>query len=56
MNAIIVSAILGVIMMFCSFLVRNKSAYRHIAVIGLLALLVVNVLDTNGLYTLWFVL
>ena len=35
-------------MMFCSFLVRNKSSFRHIAAIGLLVLLVVNVLDTNG--------
>jgi len=48
MNAIIFSAGWGIIMMFCSFLVRNKSSFRHIAAIGLLVLLVVNVLDTNG--------
>ena len=48
MNAIIFSAGWGTIMMFCSFLVRNKSSFRHIAAIGLLVLLVVNVLDTNG--------
>ena len=36
-------------MMFCSFLVRNKSSFRHIAAVGLLLLLVVNVLDTNGI-------
>ena len=48
MNAIIFSAGWGIVMMFCSFLVRNKSSFRHIAAIGLLVLLVVNVLDTNG--------
>jgi NADH-quinone oxidoreductase subunit N len=48
MNAIIFSAGWGIIMMFCSFLVSNKSYFRHIAVIGMLLLLIVNVLDTNG--------
>ncbi len=48
MNAIIFSAGWGIIMMFCSFLVRNKSSFRHIAVVGLLVLLVVNILDSNG--------
>ncbi|HYJ62942.1 MAG TPA: proton-conducting transporter membrane subunit, partial [Parafilimonas sp.] len=48
MNAIIFSAGWGIIMMFCSFLVRNKSSFRHIAVVGLLLLLVVNILDSNG--------
>jgi NADH-quinone oxidoreductase subunit N len=49
MNAIIFSAGWGVIMMFCSFLVSNKSSFRHIAAIGLLLLLAVNVMDTNGI-------
>jgi NADH-quinone oxidoreductase subunit N len=48
MNAIIFSAIWGVIMMFCSFLVSNKSAYRHIAAVGLLVLLAVNMMETGG--------
>ncbi|MBS1746088.1 MAG: NADH-quinone oxidoreductase subunit N [Bacteroidetes bacterium] len=48
MNEIIFSAIWGVIMMFCSFLVSNKSAYRHIAAIGLLVLLIVNMMETGG--------
>jgi len=48
MNSIIFSAGWGVIMMFCSFLVSNRTWFRHIAVIGLLLLLAVNVLDTNG--------
>ncbi|MFT4154911.1 NADH-quinone oxidoreductase subunit N [Parafilimonas sp.] len=49
MNAIIFSAGWGIIMMFCSFLVKNKSAYRHIAAIGLLLLLAVNVMNTYGI-------
>jgi NADH-quinone oxidoreductase subunit N len=48
MNAIIFSAGWGVIMMFCSFLVTNKSSFRHIAAAGLLLLLAVNVIETNG--------
>lgn len=47
MNAIIVSAIWGVIMMFCSFLVKNKGSYRHIAAFGLLTLLTANILNSN---------
>jgi len=48
MNAIIFSAGWGIIMMFCSFLVSNRNWFRHIAVIGLLLTLAVNVLDTYG--------
>jgi NADH-quinone oxidoreductase subunit N len=49
MNAIIVSAVWGVIMMFCSFLVKNKGLYRHIAAFGLFTLLIANVLNANGI-------
>jgi NADH-quinone oxidoreductase subunit N len=48
MNAIIFSAGWGIIMMFCSFLVKNQSSYRHIAAIGLLVLLAANIFDTYG--------
>jgi NADH-quinone oxidoreductase subunit N len=48
MNAIIFSAVLGVVMMFCSFLVSNKSNFRHLAAIGLLLLLIVNIMESNG--------
>ncbi|MBV9963685.1 MAG: NADH-quinone oxidoreductase subunit N [Parafilimonas sp.] len=48
MNAIIFSAGWGILMMFCSFLLTNKSYFRHIAVIGLLVLLAVNIIDANG--------
>ena len=48
MNAIILSAILGVILMLCSFLVKNKSYLRHIASAGLIILLIANIADTYG--------
>jgi len=49
MNAIIFSAILGVVMMFCSAFVTNRSSYKYVAAIGLALLLMVNLLDSNGL-------
>ncbi|HWB26051.1 MAG TPA: NADH-quinone oxidoreductase subunit N [Chitinophagaceae bacterium] len=49
MNAIIISAVWGVIMMFCSFLVKNRGSYRHIAAFGLLTLLVANIMNSKGI-------
>ena len=49
MNALIFSAVSGVIMMFCSFLLNNKSAVRTLAHILLLAIIVVNVLELRGI-------
>jgi NADH-quinone oxidoreductase subunit N len=48
MNAIILSAVLGMVMMFCSFLVKNKTSIKHIASVGLLVLLIANIADTYG--------
>lgn len=48
MNAIILSAVLGVVMMFSSILVKNKGALKHIAAVGLLVLLVANIAGTYG--------
>src|SRR4051812_2813297 len=48
MNAIILSAVIGMVMMFCSFLVKNKTSIKHIASVGLLILLVANIADTYG--------
>src|SRR3954469_12504634 len=48
MNAIILSAVVGMVMMFCSFLVKNKPSMKHIASVGLLILLVANIADTYG--------
>lgn len=48
MNAIIVSALMGVVMMFSGILFKNKSAYTGIAVAGLLLLLCANLLQACG--------
>jgi NADH-quinone oxidoreductase subunit N len=48
MNALIFSAVSGVIMMFSSFLMNNKSAVRTLAHILLLAVIFVNVLELRG--------
>ena len=48
MNAIILSAVLGMVMMLCSFLVSNKSSMKHIASVGLLILFIANVAGTYG--------
>ena len=48
MNALIISAVLGVIMMF-SGLTLKKSAVRMIAIAGVLILLVSNIMETYGM-------
>ncbi len=48
MNAIILAAILGVVMMFSSVFIPNKSTYKYIAIVGMIALLGVNWADTYG--------
>ncbi|MDR0792861.1 MAG: NADH-quinone oxidoreductase subunit N [Chitinophagaceae bacterium] len=51
MNAIILSAILGVVMMFSSMLVTNKKAYKGTALFGVLILFVANIYETyNGAF------
>lgn len=48
MNALILSAVLGVVMMFSGILLKQKSAVRNIAIAGLLLLLIANVLEMYG--------
>ena len=49
MNAIIISAVLGVVMMFSSVLVKDRKVYKGIALAGLLVLLFANIYETyNG--------
>jgi NADH-quinone oxidoreductase subunit N len=48
MNAIIFSAILGVVLMFSGIFFSNKSTVRSIAVFGMLLLLVVNIFEQSG--------
>jgi len=52
MNAIILSALLGVVMMFTSILTKNKSTIRYVAMIGLLVLFIGNLLSHYGIYTM----
>lgn len=48
MNALILSALLGVVMMFSGILLKSKAAIRNVAVAGILLLLVVNILEMYG--------
>src|SRR5687768_6223104 len=48
MNALIFSALSGVIMMFASFLLRSQSAVRLLAHILLLAVMVLTVVELRG--------
>ncbi len=52
MNAIILSAFFGIVMMFASFLIQNKKTFRHIASVLMLGLLIANIADSYG-YTLF---
>ena len=52
MNAIIVSALLGVIMMFASWVFKGEKIQKNIALIGLIILLLANVSQLNGWYVL----
>ena len=45
MNAIIVSAIWGVVMMFCGVFVKSKSVPKYLASLGMIFLLVLNFLE-----------
>lgn len=48
MNALILSAILGVLMMFSSFLLKSKTIVRNVAIVGMILLIVVNMLEFSG--------
>lgn len=52
MNAIILSALLGVVMMFSGILIKNRSAITYVAAIGLLLLLIANLFHTYGVYVI----
>ena len=49
MNALILSGVLGVIMLFSGLWLKEKAAVRKVAVAGLALLLVINLLDMNGI-------
>ena len=48
MNALILSAVAGVIMMFSSFLLKNKAGIRNLAIILLLVIIGVTLLDMQN--------
>jgi len=48
MNAIVLSAVWGIVMMFSGIFTTSKRAVRDVAVVGLVILLVVNYLDLLG--------
>ncbi|MET0466055.1 MAG: NADH-quinone oxidoreductase subunit N [Chitinophagaceae bacterium] len=50
MNALILSAVLGVIMMFSGITLKQKSAVRGVAITGLAALLLANILELRGIH------
>jgi NADH-quinone oxidoreductase subunit N len=50
MNAIIFSAVLGVVMMFSGILIKKKSAISNVAGVGLFLLLIANLLHTYGIW------
>lgn len=49
MNAIVLSALLGVVMMFSGLFSKSKTAVRMIAITGLSALLIANILEMNSI-------
>ena len=48
MNALILSAVLGVVMMFSGILLKSKAAVRYTGITGMALLLLVNILEMNG--------
>lgn len=48
MNALIISAVLGVVMMFSGIVLKQKKAVRAVAFTGILLLLLINVLEMYG--------
>lgn len=48
MNALLSTAVFGVVMMFSSILLKHKAAIRNLAMLGLLLILVSNILEMSG--------
>jgi NADH-quinone oxidoreductase subunit N len=52
MNAILVSALLGVVMMFSSWIFKNERLQKNLALVGLLILIFANLAQINGWYVI----
>lgn len=50
MNALIISAIMGVVMMFSGILLKQRSAVRAVALTGLFAAIILNVMEMYGFH------
>ena len=50
MNALIISAIMGVVMMFSGILLKQKAAIRGLALAGLLVAIVLNIMETYSFH------
>jgi NADH-quinone oxidoreductase subunit N len=50
MNAIIISALWGIVMMFSGVFTKNKTTVRCTAIVGILLLIIANTLDLQGGY------
>src|SRR5689334_10196728 len=48
MNALIISAVWGVILMFSGISLKKKATVRNVAIVGMLLLLIANVLEMSG--------
>ena len=54
MNAIILSAICGVVMMFSGIFTTNKAIIKNVAIVALLVLIAANLFQTYAIYTVAF--
>jgi NADH-quinone oxidoreductase subunit N len=54
MNAIIISALMGVVMMFSSWLTDNAKTQRNIGLVGMLLLIAANIAQLNGAWSIQF--
>ena len=50
MNALIISAVMGVVMMFSGVLLKQKSTIRALALAGLFVAIVLNVMEMQGFH------
>ena len=50
MNALIISAIMGVVMMFSGVVLKQKSTIRAVALAGLFVAIVLNVMELEGFH------
>ena len=50
MNALIISALMGVLMMFSGILLKQKSTIRGLALTGLLVTIILNVMEIYGFH------